>query len=151
MRRLLTLARSLLFGWAALLVIAYVVERPLLNWTAPIFDLSWLATVHLMFDCVTLAAAGWVTGHFSRPRSILGVLIFAGTLAFWDFGQLLALNFPWMIRLIENSFRDARYLESLATAAVTQALLFGSLIAGGSFERAAPQSIMRSNPHKEVP
>jgi hypothetical protein len=133
-RRVLTIARSLLFGWAALLAIAYLVERPLLIWSAPWIDVSWLATVHLMFDCVTLAAAGVAAGRFSRA----GVFVFAGTLAWWDFGQLVALNVPWMIRLLVDVFRDSRYWDSLIATAVTQALLFGSLFAGG---------IMRGNRH----
>jgi hypothetical protein len=128
-------ARSILFGWAALLAIAYVVERPLLHWTAPLLGASWIATAHLAFDCATLAAAGWVTGRLNRPYPIPSVLLFGVTLSFWDFDGLLALNVPWLVRLVRNSFQDSRYFDSLAASAETHALLFGCLVAGSVLSR----------------
>jgi hypothetical protein len=142
--------RSLLLGWVALLAIAYV-ERLLLSWTAPLFGAVWAATAHLALDCLTLAAAGWVVGRTNRAWPLLTALLFAGTLAFWDFGSALALNVPWLLRLAWNSLQDSRYLDALLTAAETHVLLFGCLFAGAmlSRPRAEPLSIGASKKMRE--
>lgn len=141
---LLAWVRSVFLGWATLLAVAYAVERPLLHWTAPVFGAIWIPTAHLAFDCITLAAAGWVAGRFNRSHPLLTVGLFAVTLCFWDFGDVLALNVPWLLRLIGNSFHDSRFLDSLLTSAETHALLFGCLLAGAmlSRPRAKPISII---------
>jgi len=128
-------APSVLLGWVTLLVIAYGVEGPLLRWTAPLFGAAWIATAHLAFDCLTLTAAGWVAGRLNRPHAMLTVTLFAFTLCFWDFGDVLALNVPWLLRLIRDSFHDSRYLDSLAGSAETHVLLFGCLMAGATLSR----------------
>lgn len=127
--------RAIVLGWIVLLAIAYGVEAPLLRWTSPLLGGEWIATAHLAFDCLTLAAAGWMAGRFSRPYSIPTAVLFAVTLCFWDFGDVMALNVPWLLRLVWNSFHNSRYFDSLATSAETYALLFGCLIAGASLSR----------------
>src|SRR5277367_4574580 len=116
--------------------------RPILNATAPLFGPSWFPTARVALECTALAATGWVTGRASRSN--FDVLVFAATLVFWDFGQVLSVDIPWLLRLTINTFRDSRYLDSLTTVAATQAFLFGSLIAGGMLSRGshrAPVSI----------
>jgi hypothetical protein len=135
--RLLITARSILLGWATLVAFTYLVERPLLLWTAPLLGASWLPTVQLAFDCVALAATGWMIGRWNRSDAVPAVLVFAAMLAVWTFGLVPAINLPWLFRLIADSFRDARYLESLVTAAATHALLFGSLFVGARLSRPA--------------
>jgi hypothetical protein len=130
--RLLIAARSILLGWAALFAITYLMARPLLHWTAPLLDASWLPTAQLIFQCVSVAAAGWVVRRSSDRTS---VLLFAIMLAVWNFGLAPAVNVPWLIRLFIDSIGNARYLDSLITAAATDALLFGSLIAGALLGR----------------
>lgn len=125
-------------GWAALLAIAYAVEGPLLRWTAPLFGSVWIATAHLAFDCLTLAAAGWVAGRTNRPHAIPTALLFALTLCFWDFGTL---NVPWMLRLAWNTAHDSRFLDVLVTSVETHALLFGCLLAGAMLSRARAKPI----------
>jgi hypothetical protein len=118
-----------------LVAIAYGVESPILRWTGPLFGASWIATAHLAFDCLTLAAAGWAVGRFNRAYAVQTAMLFALSLCFWDFGDALALNVPWLLRLIRNSFQDSRYLDSLAGSAETHVLLFGCLFAGAALSR----------------
>jgi hypothetical protein len=127
--------RSILLGWAALLAIVFGLENPLRHWTAPFFGPMWIATAHVGFDCMTLTAAGFVTGRFNRSQALLSAGLFAVTLCFWDFGGALALNVPWMLRLVWNSFHDSRFLDPLVTSAGTHALLFGCLMAGAMLSR----------------
>jgi len=133
--RWLRWARAIVLGWVVLLAIAYAVEGPLLRRASPLFGAGWIATVHLAFDCVTLAAAGWVAGRLNRPYAIFSALLLALTLCFWDFGEALALNVPWLLRLAWNSLHDSRYFDSLATSAETHVLLFGCLFAGAALSR----------------
>lgn len=123
--RLLISVRSILLGWAALFGITYLVERPLLLLTAHFFGASWVPTEQLALACAGLAATGWIIGLGNR----LDVLIFAATLAVWNFG-LVPINLAWLFRLILDSFQNPRYLESLLTALATHVFLFGSLLAG---------------------
>lgn len=134
-------ARAILAGWATLLGIAYFVERPLMHWSASFIGAGWIATVGLGFDCAVLAAAGWVVGRCKRARSMLTVLLFAVTLCFWDFGETLALNVPWLVRLIWNSLHDSRYLDSLAASVETHVVLFGCLFAGAALSRAREKPV----------
>jgi hypothetical protein len=62
-------------------------------------------------------------------------IVFAFTLCFWDFGDALALNVPWLLRLTRNSFHDSRYFDSLAGSVETHVLLFGCLFAGAALSR----------------
>jgi hypothetical protein len=127
--------RSLALGWVTLLPVAYLVERPLLHWMAPLFGPIWIATAHLSLDGLTLAAAGWMAGRGNRPHALLSGLLFAVTLSFWDFGDMLALNVPWLVKLVRNSFSDSRFFDSLIASAETHVLLFGCLIAGAALSR----------------
>jgi len=146
-RRLFVALRSVLIGWATLLFIAFLVQRPLLAWTAPILGVKWLATAGLALDCTTLVATGWVVGRLNRTSPIFGVLVFAVTLAFRDFTPLLAINIPWLLHLAADALRDSHYLSSLVSTTATQALLFGCLVAGGLLSRPPekPVSIMAEN------
>ena len=137
--------RSILLGWATLLGIAYGVEGPLLRWTLPLIGATWIATAHLALDCLTLAAAGFVAGRFNRSRAVLSGIVFAVTLCFWTFPATVALNIPWLLRLVWNSFHDSRFFDALLTSAETHALLFGCLIAGAmlSRPREKPVSIVK--------
>jgi hypothetical protein len=133
--RLLIAARSILLGWATLFAVTYLVERPLLTWTAPWLGASWLPTAQLAFECVALAATGWMIGRWSHLDVVYALLAFAAILAVWNFGLVPAINLPWLFRLMLDSLGNARYLESLVTAAVTQALLLGSLFVGARLSR----------------
>jgi hypothetical protein len=128
-------------GWLTLIVIALEVERPVLHWIAPFLGLSWVPTAHLGFDCMTLAAAGFVAGRFNRSHPMWTAGLLAATLCLPDFGGALALNVPWLIRLAWNSFHDSRYLDSLVTSLETHILLFGCLIAGGMLSRPREKAI----------
>jgi hypothetical protein len=133
--RLPITARSILLGWVTLFAVTYLVERPLIVWTAPLVGAPWIPTAQLALECIALAATGWVMGHWNQLDAIRAVLVFAAMLAVWDFGLVPAINVQWLFRLIVNAFGDARYLESLVTSVVTHALLFGSLIVGARLSR----------------
>ena len=125
--------RSIVLGWMVLLATTYGVEGPLLR--LPVFGAAWIATAHLALDCLALAAAGWVAGRFNRSYAMRTAIVFAFTLCFWDFGDALALNVPWLLRLTRNSFHDSRYFDSLAGSVETHVLLFGCLFAGAALSR----------------
>ena len=133
--RLLTLVRSVLIGWATLLAISYLLLRPLLIWTAPLVGAIWFSTVQLSLECCALAGAGWVVGRLNRSGAVAGVLVFAATLTPWDFGQMLAINVPGLVRLTRDALHDPRYFDSLIATAGADILLFGSLIGGGLLGR----------------
>jgi hypothetical protein len=141
MMRLVVWARAILAGWATLLVIAFAVEWPLLDWTAPVFGSMWIATASLGFDCAALFASGWVTGRLNRSHAVRAGLLFAATLCFWDFGGSLNLNVPGLVRLVGNSFHDSRYFDSLLTSAETHLILFGCLIGGAALSRAREKAL----------
>ena len=130
-------ARSILLGWAALLLIA-LLERPLLIFIAGKLGASWFPTVRLMLDCSVLALTGWAIGRLNRASPILAVTAFAATLTLWDFGELVEIRVPWLLRLVGDALRDPRYWDSLVTTATIHAILFGSLIAGALLSRRAP-------------
>ena len=134
-------ARPVVLGWVTLLGLAYLVERPLLHLIAPLLGATWIATAHLAFDCLTMAAAGWVAGRFNREKAIFSAGLFAATLCFWDFGGVLALNVPWLLLLVKNSIHDSRFLDSLATSAETHVLLFGCLIVGAMLSRPRQKAV----------
>jgi hypothetical protein len=143
--RLLISLRSILLGWGTLLVIAFLLERPLLIWTAPVLGVRWYATAGLALDCAALATTGWVVGRLNLGRPVLAVLVFAATLTFRDLTPALAINIPWLLHLVTNALNDRRYLSPLVDTAATQALLFGCLVAGGLLSRPAqtkPPSII---------
>jgi hypothetical protein len=141
MRRLLVIARSILLGWAALLAATYLVARPLLIWTVPLLGASWLPTEQLTLECVALGVAGWTIGRWNRFDAIPAVLVFSAMLAVQNFGLEPAMNLPWLFRLVIDSFRNVRYLESLISEAATHALLFGSLIAGALLGRPSAKPV----------
>jgi hypothetical protein len=137
-------ARSILLGWATLLLASYLLERPLLILIAGRLGASWFPTVRLMLDCSVLAGIGWVIGHLGSTSPILAVAAFAATLSFWDFGELVEIRVPWLLELAGNALRDPRYWDSLVYTAIVQTLLFGSLIAGALLSRRAPATVALS-------
>jgi hypothetical protein len=148
-RRLFSALRAILTGWPTLFAIAYLLERPLLYWTAPLLGGEWFATVRLMLDCSVLAATGWIVGYCSRPKPLFAVLVFAATLSLRDFNPLLPIDVPWLLHLIADATHDDRYLDSLVGTAADQALLFGCLIAGAMLARPAqpkPLSVFSESP-----
>ncbi len=134
-RTLLVWVWAIGMGWLTFIVVVFAVERPVLRWIGPFLGPSWIATAHLAFDCVTLAAAGFVAGRFNRSHPMWTAGLLAATLCLQDFGAALALNVPWLIRLAWNSFHDSRYLDALVTSVETHALLFGCLIGGAMLSR----------------
>src|SRR5260370_19211280 len=113
LQRLFLVLLSVFIGWATLLFIAFLLEHPLLVWTAPILGGKWLATAGLALDCTALAATGWVVGRLNRTSPIFGVLVFAAPLTFWDLTPLLASNIPWLFHLAPRALRHSSYLRSL--------------------------------------
>src|ERR1700683_2503748 len=98
MRQGLFLAvRSILLGWATLLLTSYLLERPLLILIARMLGASWFPTVRLILDCSVLAGIGWGIGHLGPANPILAVAAFAATLSFWDFGELVEIRVPWLL------------------------------------------------------
>ncbi|HUA20601.1 MAG TPA: hypothetical protein VMB25_17755 [Bryobacteraceae bacterium] len=139
-QRVLITARSIAAGWAALLLIAWLVERPLLSLAGLWIGEDWLATLRPLLDCATLSATGWMVGRVSRWRSnqpprIFQILVFAVSLLFFNFGQLLTLNGLWLLRVALDTLGNLRYLEGLVTSVATQAILLGSLIVGWMWSR----------------
>lgn len=129
--------RSIPIGWATIGLTVFLMERPLLRWTAPFIDVRWIATARLGLDCAVLVATGWVVGRLSRPNSMTGVLIFAATLTVWDLSFLVSINVPWLLRLAFHTLSgDGSYWSSLVSTAASQILLFGCLLGGGMLSRA---------------
>lgn len=114
-----------------------------IRWTSPLFAPSSIATVQLTLNCFELAAAGFVAGRLHRPSPMIALALFALSIAFVDFGELMPLNVFWLIRLTRDLWSDSRFFDSWLTTVGTHLLLFGSLIAGGmlSRPRRAPVSI----------
>jgi hypothetical protein len=140
--RLLIWLRAIPIGWGTLLLIAFLLERPLLFVTAPGIGPQWIATAKLGLDCAALAATGWVVGRLSRPSAIPGVLVFAATLTVWDFSSIVTINVPWLLRLAAHTLSgDGSYLSSLVSIAASQTLLFGSLLAGGLLSRPSTKPV----------
>ena len=143
LRSVFIVARSILAGWATLLAVTFLGERPVLTWVSRLVGAHWFPTARAALDCVVLAIVGWVVGRLSTGVPIYGVLAFAATLAFWDLDPLLGVNFPWLIQLAADAFRDPLYLDSLVSTASQDALLLGSLVAGAvlSQPRRLPESL----------
>jgi hypothetical protein len=137
-RRVWILVRSILLGWAALFVLTYLVEPPLLHGIGVLLGASWLPTAQLALACAGLAATGWMIGRSNRPRALLATLVFAAMIAIWNFDLVPAIDIPWLLRLTVDTFENTRYLESLVTDLATHALLFGSLFVGERLSRPAP-------------
>jgi hypothetical protein len=137
-RRLRIAAQSILVGWAALFLLTYILERPLILWTAPLVGAHWLATAKLALDCLALAATGWIIGRLHRSAPLLGVLAFAATLGFFNLDPLLSIDIPLLLRLAVDALRDTSYLSGLATMADQDLFLLGSLIVGGLLSRPPP-------------
>jgi hypothetical protein len=133
--RLWIVARSVAAGWAVLIVLTYLADRPLLRLTAPVVGAQWVATASLSLDCLKLAATGWIIGRLHRTAPLPGVLAFAATLGLFNLEAWLPLDVPWLIRLALDAVHDTRLWGPLATTAVQHVLLFGSLIAGGLLSR----------------
>ena len=135
-RRWLWMAlRPLAVGWAVLIALTYLAERPLFLLTAPLVGAHWAATASLTLNCLKLAATGWVIGRLHRKTALLGVLTFAATLSLFSFEVSLPLDVPGLVRLAMDALHDTRYWWPLATMAAQHVLLFGSLIAGGLLSR----------------
>ncbi len=135
-RRWLWLAfRTLAVGWAVLIALTYLAERPLFLLTAPLVGAHWVATASLTLNCLKLAATGWVIGRLQRKTALPAMLIFAVTLSLFSFEVSLPLDVPGLIRLAMDALHDSRYWWPLATMAEQHVLLFGSLIAGGLLSR----------------
>jgi len=137
--------RAIVVGWAALVPLAYITERLLLRWTASLLGAGWLPTVRVTLDGLALAATGWMIGRVHRSAPISGVLAFAATLSFRDLDPLLAINVPWLIRLVADALRDSRYLGSLVETASEHLLLFGSLFAGALLSRPSRRPVSLFN------
>ena len=139
---LLIALRSIPIGWVSLGVIVYLMEHPLLHFAGPFIGAQWIATATLGLDCSVMAATGWVVGRLGRPSPMLGVLVFAATLTVWDLSFLVAINVPWLLRLVVHALRgDESYLDSLVSTAASQALLFGCLLGGGMLSRAPAKPV----------
>jgi len=65
-RWLWVVARSIAVGWAVLVVLTYLAERPLLFLAGPVVGAHWVETVGLTLDCLKLAATGWAIGRVHR-------------------------------------------------------------------------------------
>jgi hypothetical protein len=137
-QRLATIARAVLLGWVTLLVVTYVVKRPLLTLLAHVVESSWFPTIRLGLECSALAFTGWVVGRVSRAMRLIAIVTFALTLVPWDFGQTLEIQVPWLLQLAADSFRDRHYWSSLIDTSVIQVFLFGSLFCGARLSRRAP-------------
>jgi hypothetical protein len=137
-RRLWAAARAIAAGWAAVLLIAILAERPL-AWISARLGPSWAPTLRLALQCGAMAAAGWIMGRLNRQAPLLTVSVFAATLGFGDFGELLGVDIPWLVRLSRDAISDARFLESWITTVVAHVFLFGCLFAGARLSRARAQ------------
>jgi hypothetical protein len=114
----------------------HLLLHPLLIWTAPLVGANWFPTVQLSLQCSALAGTGWVVGHLNGSGAIVGVLVFAATLTPWDFGHVLGINVPGLIRLTVDAFRAPRYFDSLIATTGAHALLFTSLFVGALLRQA---------------
>ncbi len=121
-------------AWLTLLALAYLAQAVLLR-EAPLLGPEWFPTARVILDCCALSAAGWVAGRLRRERALLSASIFAVTLSLRSFDPLLPLDVPWLLHLSFDTVRDSRYLESLATTAVAQAILFGCVFCGARLAR----------------
>ena len=130
--------RAVAAGCAALLLLTYLIERPLVFWMDPLFGPVWIATVQLALDCSVLTAAGWIAGRLNREHPMLTAAVFALILSFLDFGSL---NVPGLLRTVWNTFHDSRYLDSTLTGLETHAILFGCLVAGAALSRRRQQPL----------
>ncbi len=121
-RRVWICVRAIAIGWAALLLITYLIERPLLRWTEPMLQGGWIPTAELALDCCAFAATGWVIGYFSRDAVPIALLAFAATLAWRDFTPLLPVNVPWLVRSVLNTFADSRYFAGFISRVAEKVL-----------------------------
>jgi hypothetical protein len=142
-----------LAGWAVLLPLAYVVERPLILWTAPLLGAHWVATAKVSLACLILVATGWTVGRTHRAAPLPGVFAFAVTLAFCNCDPSSVVDIPTLARLAAGALHDTGYLSPLATTAAQHILLFGSLIAGGLLSRPPrpPLSLFEGRPPQAGP
>jgi hypothetical protein len=147
-RRLWMVVRSIAVGWAALVALTYLAERPLLLLTAHVVGAHWVATAGLWLDCLKLAATGWAIGRLHRAAPLPGVLAFAATLSLFNLEAWVPLDVPWLIRLAMDAARDSRYWGPFATLVAQHVLLFGSLIVGGLLSRPpqTPSSLFGETP-----
>jgi len=141
-RRWLWMAlRSLAAGWAVLIALTYLAERPLLVGLAPLVGPRWVSTASLTLDCLKLAATGWVIGRLHRKNVPAAILIFALSLCLFSFEEWTPLDVQGLVRLATDAFLDSRYWLPLATLATQHALLFGSFLAGGLLSRPAQKPL----------
>ncbi|MBV9505038.1 MAG: hypothetical protein JO323_08555 [Acidobacteriia bacterium] len=133
--------RSVLSGWAALLVSSFVIERLFLILTARLLGYSWLPTLRVGLDCGALFLAGWIIGRTQRSGAWLALWVFAASLSVADLQPLLILNVPWLLQLAADAWRSPEYWNSLAATAATDGLLFGSLVFGCFLAGSEPKPI----------
>jgi hypothetical protein len=119
-------------GWAGLFAFTAIVERPLIRLFSRWLGAPWVPTVRLALVCAGLCAVGWLIGHWGD----LGAILFAATLAIYNFGLTPGLDIPWLIHLLLDCFHNLRYLEAFATSLATHVFLFGSLFYGVHLTRA---------------
>ena len=119
---------SLIAAWGVLAASAGLAW--LLLWVgARSVGAEWIATAHVFLSCGSLCAAGFVAGRGMR-HPFRAAALTAVPLCFFDLEDALSLNIPWLARLVVNSLRDARYLDSLVSTAQTHLLLLGCLFFG---------------------
>jgi hypothetical protein len=143
-RRLWAAARAIAAGWAAVLLIAILAVRPL-AWISARLGPSWAPTFHLAFQCGAIAATGWTIGRLNRQAPLLTASVFAATLGFGNFEELLGVDIPWLVRLSRDAMSDARFLESWITTVVAHVFLFGCLFAGARLSRARAKPLSISS------
>lgn len=100
-----------------------------------------MPTAQTSLECLIFAASGWIAGRLNRTAPLATALAFAGTLCLYGVSGTLPVDVPWLFRLTLDALRDSRYLDSLATTASVNLLLFGCLIAGGWLSRPRTPSI----------
>jgi len=131
-------ARAIFAGWVVLLLAAYAVERPLLWLIQQVAGAALAQSASIVIDLLCFAAAGWVTGRVSRPRTASSVLLFLFSLLFFDLEPLLPLHFGWVLRQISNSMADTRYLPGLIQAIVSNGMYLAAVWAGGIQSKPRP-------------
>jgi hypothetical protein len=143
-REILLAARAVAAAWAALLLLGYLVERPLLWLIQKTAGGSWAQPVSIFLDLACFFAAGWIAGRLYRQRPVLAVLLFLVSLLFLDFEPLFPLHFGWVLRQISNTMGDSRYLQGLVQAVVSNGMYLAAVWAGGVHSRPKdPLSITR--------
>ncbi len=115
-------------GWAALFLEGYLLERPLLWVVEKTAGASWAQPLSVVADFGAFFGAGWVAGRLARRP---GVGVFLVSLLFYDWNPLFPLHFGWVLREIQNTLRDSRYLEGLLQAVLMNGMYLVAVWVGG--------------------